>query len=53
MASYQPSEDQAQSKPEPQPRKIGYVTERLEEVQAAPKTEEKPKVQLITDWASI
>ena len=53
MASYQPSEDQAQSKPEPQPRKTGYVTERLEGLQAAPKAEEKPKVQLITDWASI
>ncbi len=53
MASYQPREDQAQSASEPQPRKIGYVTERLEGVQAAPKAEEKPKVQLITDWASI
>ena len=53
MASYQPHEDQAQSSPAPQPRKIGYVTERLEGVQAAPKAEEKPKVQMITDWASI
>lgn len=53
MASYQPREDQAQSSPEPQPRKIGYVTEHLEGVQTAPKAEEKPKVQLITDWASI
>ncbi len=53
MAVYQPKEEPAQQAVQPPERKIGYVTERLEQGDSKQPAKPESTPYRITDWASF